>query len=214
MPKNGTSKGRQVYRCGDCGRYYTHGAAYTRPSAADREQALALLGEGVSQSAAARIVGVTPPAVSRWVKKGGCRTLPAALPGAAAHADPAGGDCLCCNVDLSAGATRGAATGLVDLDGGSWENRRPPLGGYRNTPVQALRWATAAKILFNGCMPACRLRYRSKRLRRWIPAFDGMAVVGVGMAVAGASRNDGCRGIGRNDENQAAYKGTLLLDAA
>ena len=27
MPKNGTSKGRQVYRCGDCGRYYTHGAA-------------------------------------------------------------------------------------------------------------------------------------------------------------------------------------------
>ena len=71
MPKNGAAKGRQVYRYGDCGRYYAHGAAYTRPSAADREQALALLGEGISQSAVAHIVGVTPTAVCRWGQKGG-----------------------------------------------------------------------------------------------------------------------------------------------
>ena len=76
MPKHGASQGRPVYRCGDCGRYYTYAAAYTRPSAADRERARALLGEGVSQSAIARIVGVTPPAVHRWVKNAGCRTLP------------------------------------------------------------------------------------------------------------------------------------------
>ena len=76
MPKNGTSQGRQVYRCGDCGRYYTHGAAYTRPSAADREPARAMLGAGVSQSAVARLVGVTPPAVHRWVKKGARRRSP------------------------------------------------------------------------------------------------------------------------------------------
>ena len=71
MAKNGAYKDRQVYRCGNCGRYYTHGAAYTRPGAADGEQALALLGEGISQSAVTRIVGVTLPAVIRWVKKMG-----------------------------------------------------------------------------------------------------------------------------------------------
>ena len=36
MPRNGAAQGCQVYRYGDCQRYYTHGAAYTRPSAADR----------------------------------------------------------------------------------------------------------------------------------------------------------------------------------
>ena len=46
--QNGADQGRQVYRGGDCKRYCTHGAADTRPSATDREQALALLGQGVS----------------------------------------------------------------------------------------------------------------------------------------------------------------------
>ncbi len=46
--QNGADQGRQAYRCGICGRYYTHGAADTRPGSADREQALALLGQGVS----------------------------------------------------------------------------------------------------------------------------------------------------------------------
>ena len=82
MPKHGTSKGRQVYRCGDCGRYYTPAAAYTRPSAADKEQGLALHGEGVPLSAIARTFGVTPQAVSRWVKKGGRRRCPDCAAGA------------------------------------------------------------------------------------------------------------------------------------
>ena len=69
MPKNGTAKGRQVYACGDCGRSFTHGAAYTRPSAADKELAVAMYREGSSLTAIARRFGVTPPAVSRWVKK-------------------------------------------------------------------------------------------------------------------------------------------------
>ena len=68
MPRNGTSKGRQVYRCGDCGRYYIPAAAYTRPSAADKEIARALYQEGTSLTAIARRFGVTPPAVSRWVQ--------------------------------------------------------------------------------------------------------------------------------------------------
>ena len=61
----------KIRRCGDCGRCYIPAAAYTRPSAADKEQGLALHGEGVSLSAIARTFGVTPQAVSRWVKKGG-----------------------------------------------------------------------------------------------------------------------------------------------
>ena len=65
MPQNGTSKGRQVYRCGDCGRYYIPDAAYTRLSAADKERGLTRHAEGVGLSAIARTFGVTPPAVSR-----------------------------------------------------------------------------------------------------------------------------------------------------
>ena len=99
MPRHGSSKGRQVDRCGDCKRYHSPDAAYTRPSASDQERGLALYQEGVSLSAIARRFGVTPAAVSRWVKKGARRTVPVAPPGPAAHRRPcrsaAGrGDCL------------------------------------------------------------------------------------------------------------------------
>ena len=53
MPKAGTSQGRQVHRCGDCGRYYIPDAAYTRPSAADKECGPALYEDGISLSAVA-----------------------------------------------------------------------------------------------------------------------------------------------------------------
>ena len=69
-PKDGTSKGRQVYHCGDCGRRTIPDAAHQRPSAADQERALAVYQEGSSLSAIARIFGVSVPAVSQWVKKG------------------------------------------------------------------------------------------------------------------------------------------------
>ena len=42
------NKGRQVYRCDDCQRYYTPDAAYHRPSAADRERVVAMYQEGGS----------------------------------------------------------------------------------------------------------------------------------------------------------------------
>ena len=38
MPKDGTSKGRQVYHCGDCGRRTIPDAAYQGPGAADKER--------------------------------------------------------------------------------------------------------------------------------------------------------------------------------
>ena len=84
MPKAGTDQGRQVYRCGDCRRYYTPDAAYHRPGTADRERALAMYQEGSSLRAVGRVFGVSAQAVSRWVKKGGqaCR------PGPDAPAEP------------------------------------------------------------------------------------------------------------------------------
>ena len=65
MPKDGTSEGRQVYHCGDCGRSAIPHAAYQSPGAADQEHALAMYQEGNSLSAIARIFGVSVQAVSQ-----------------------------------------------------------------------------------------------------------------------------------------------------
>ena len=67
MPKDGASKARQVYHCGDCGRRIIR-AAYQRPRAVDKERALAMYQEGGSLSAIARIFGVSVPAASKWIK--------------------------------------------------------------------------------------------------------------------------------------------------
>ena len=133
MPRNGTAKGRQIYRCGDCGRYYTHGDAYTRPGPPAGNRRWRTAREVVYQSAVARSIGVTPPTVSQWGKKKGCHILSAVPPGTVAagshRGSTASGDCLCCNVDLSAGATWGQAAVLADLDGGSAGNRWPSPDG-------------------------------------------------------------------------------------
>ena len=51
-PKPALSKAaKSVYRCGDCQRCCTPDAAYHRPSAADRERALAMYQEGGSPRA-------------------------------------------------------------------------------------------------------------------------------------------------------------------
>ena len=99
MPKDGTSKGRQVYHCGG-GRRTIPNATYQRPSTADKEHALAMYQEGSSLSAIARLFGVSVPAVGKWVKMGACRTVPDAPVGAKAHCrrgrQPAGGgNCFC-----------------------------------------------------------------------------------------------------------------------
>ena len=73
--------------------------AYGRPCGADKERALAMYQEGSSLSAVARIFGVSVPAVSQWVKKGGCRPVADAPAGRKAYCwcsgSPAGGgDCV------------------------------------------------------------------------------------------------------------------------
>ena len=81
FPKTALPKGRQAYYCGDCGRRTIPDAAYQRPSAADKERALAMYQEGSSLSAIARIFGVSVQAVSQWVKKEARRPAPDAPAG-------------------------------------------------------------------------------------------------------------------------------------
>ena len=70
MPRKGTSQGRQVYRCGDCDRYYIHGLLTPAPAPPTGNRPGPCMKEAFLWSAIARIVGVTPPAVRREVKKG------------------------------------------------------------------------------------------------------------------------------------------------
>ena len=71
MPKDRHSKGRQVYRCGDCCRRYIPEAAYHHPSAANKYRAMAMCREGSSLSAIGRVFGVDAQAVTLRLKKEG-----------------------------------------------------------------------------------------------------------------------------------------------
>ena len=82
MPKDGHSKGRQVYHCGDCGRRYIPEAAYHRPSGTDKDRAMAMYREGGSLRAIGRVFGVSAQAVSVWLKKGGAPRGPGCGTGA------------------------------------------------------------------------------------------------------------------------------------
>ena len=71
IPRHGLDQGRQVYRCGDCGRRHIPDGAYRRPSPDLKAQALEMYGEGSSRSAIGRLLGYSATAVQQWVKKGG-----------------------------------------------------------------------------------------------------------------------------------------------
>ena len=71
MRKDGFNRGRQRYRCGECRRRYQPEGAYRRPSAAVKEQGVAMYLEGVNLRAIGRLLGYSGPAVLGWVKKGG-----------------------------------------------------------------------------------------------------------------------------------------------
>lgn len=65
--KNGRHLEAQRYRCKPCGYQFTRKIPRGRPP---EEKALAILlyTHGLSMNAVARLLGVTPPAVSRWVR--------------------------------------------------------------------------------------------------------------------------------------------------
>ena len=70
MPKDGHTRGRQVYKCGDCNRKYTADAARPRFPEQTKRQAVQMCVDGASISAAARVVGASVASVSGWIKKG------------------------------------------------------------------------------------------------------------------------------------------------
>ena len=70
LPKYGSSRGRQTYRCGDCRYKYTPDGNRHYYSEEVKDRALSMYGEGSSISAIARILDVKLGTVYSWVKKG------------------------------------------------------------------------------------------------------------------------------------------------
>ena len=71
MPKDGRTRGQQMYRRGDCKRKYTADAAQPHFPDHVKRQAVQMRIEGSRISAAARVVGASAASVSRWLGKGG-----------------------------------------------------------------------------------------------------------------------------------------------
>ena len=71
MPKDGFDQGRQRYRCGECRRRHIPGGAWLHPSREVKERALPMYVAGSSLSAVSRVMKVSVPSVSSWVKRGG-----------------------------------------------------------------------------------------------------------------------------------------------
>ncbi len=71
--KDGHTRGEQIYKCGECNRKHSAGAKRHHFSERVKEQAVEMCIEGMSLSAAARVVGASVPTVSGWVKKRGFR---------------------------------------------------------------------------------------------------------------------------------------------
>ncbi len=69
MPKDGRTRGRQVYKCGDCNRKYTADAERPHFPEHVKRQAVQMLIEGASMSEAARLVGASVASVSAWLKE-------------------------------------------------------------------------------------------------------------------------------------------------
>ncbi|MBQ8676850.1 MAG: hypothetical protein IJ529_00075 [Alphaproteobacteria bacterium] len=69
LRKNGLVFGRQRYKCKKCGYQFTKTSPHGK-SAKDKNAAVALCRLGVSQNQTAKILGVTPPSVARWLEDG------------------------------------------------------------------------------------------------------------------------------------------------
>ena len=70
VKKDGHSRGKQMYKCNQCGRKHQEGAKH-RLTDERKAQAVKMCVEGMSLSATARVMGASAPAVSEWVKKRG-----------------------------------------------------------------------------------------------------------------------------------------------
>ena len=70
VKKDGHSRGKQQYKCNQCGKKHQEGARH-RFTDEQKERAVKMLAEGMSLSATARVMGASAPTVSKCVKKGG-----------------------------------------------------------------------------------------------------------------------------------------------
>ena len=70
VKKDGHSRGKQQFKCNQCGKKHQEGAKH-RFTDEQKAQAVKMRAEGMSLSAAARVIGASAPTVSEWVKKRG-----------------------------------------------------------------------------------------------------------------------------------------------
>lgn len=68
MPKAARNCGRQVYRCGECGKRSVPDVGYRRATPEGVAQARAMRKGGMRVRAIAGLLGVSPAAVSRWTR--------------------------------------------------------------------------------------------------------------------------------------------------
>ena len=69
MPKYGTSRGKQTYRCGDCKRRYTPEGNLHYYSEAVKSEAVSMYLEGSRRSAIGRVLQGRLETVYSWIKK-------------------------------------------------------------------------------------------------------------------------------------------------
>ncbi len=69
--KNGFTKGRQRYRCKDCGNNYSVEQKSTAKLPSERRMGLMMYLEGLGVNSIGRLLGVSHVAVIKWVKKYG-----------------------------------------------------------------------------------------------------------------------------------------------
>ena len=134
MPKYGTSRGKQTYRCGDCKHRYTPEGNRHYYSEAVKSQAVSIYLEGSGRSAIGRVLPAPPETVYSWIKKsrsspGHLRAGSGAASGGAAGRRSGGGHLPGRGVDLSGLPQGGGAARAVDLDSGSSRSRRAVVAG-------------------------------------------------------------------------------------
>ena len=67
VKKDGHSRGKQQFKCNQCGKKHQEGAK-RRFTAARKAQAIKMCADGMTLTAAARAVGASITTVSKWVK--------------------------------------------------------------------------------------------------------------------------------------------------
>ena len=70
VKKDGHSRGKQQFKCNQCGKKHQEGAK-RRFTAAQKAQAIKMCADGMTLTAAARAIGASITTVSKWVKNSG-----------------------------------------------------------------------------------------------------------------------------------------------